>query len=133
MVIPLTGPLMARGGITGRPGCKVWRHAAGATMKARVFRDPVHGLIGLRGDDVALDRVLGTRAMQRLRRIRQMGFASLVYPGAEHSRFGHAIGAFHVAHRVVGGLALPHPVARDVKVAALLHDVGHGPFSHAWE
>src|SRR5262245_60070023 len=101
--------------------------------KARLFRDPVHGLIGFRGDDAALDAVLGTRAVQRLRRVRQMGFACWVYPGAEHSRFGHALGAFHVADRVAQALALPARVARDVKAAALLHDIGHGPFSHAWE
>src|SRR3954466_4504150 len=71
--------------------------------------------------------------MQRLRRIKQMGFAWLVYPGAEHSRFGHALRAFHIAQRVTRRLELPHTVARDVKVAALLHDIGHGPFSHAWE
>ena len=101
--------------------------------KDRIFRDPVHGLIGFRGPDAALGRVLDTRAVQRLRRVRQMGFASLVYPGAEHSRFGHALGAFHVAGRVTAALDLPPEVARDVKAAALLHDVGHGPFSHAWE
>jgi HD superfamily phosphohydrolase len=88
-------------------------------MKDRVFRDPVHGL--------------DTRAMQRLRRIKQMGFAWLVYPGAEHSRFGHALGAFHIAQRVTRRLELEPTLARHVKVAALLHDVGHGPFSHAWE
>jgi HD superfamily phosphohydrolase len=62
-----------------------------------------------------------------------MGWAWLVYPGAEHSRFGHALGAFHVASRVVAQLKLAPEVGRHVKVAALLHDVGHGPFSHAWE
>jgi uncharacterized protein len=101
--------------------------------KQRIFRDPVHGLIAFRGDDAALDGVLATRAVQRLRRVGQMGFASWVYPGAEHSRFGHALGAFHVADRVAQALALPARVARDVKAAALLHDIGHGPFSHAWE
>ena len=99
--------------------------------KSRVFRDPVHGLIGLHGDDARLGRILDTRAVQRLRRIRQMGFASLVYPGAEHSRFGHALGALHVASRVAAALGLAPDVAQHVKVAALLHDVGHGPFSHA--
>ncbi|MCA9677550.1 MAG: HD domain-containing protein [Myxococcales bacterium] len=99
----------------------------------RVFRDPVHGLIELRGEDRRLGELLETRAMQRLRRIKQMGWAWLVYPGAEHSRFGHALGALHVARRVVEGLGLDERTARHVKVAALLHDVGHGPFSHAWE
>ncbi|HTJ42698.1 MAG TPA: HD domain-containing protein [Kofleriaceae bacterium] len=102
-------------------------------LKDRVFRDPVHGLIELEGPDRAVSRVLDTRAMQRLRRIKQMGFAWLVYPGAEHSRFGHALGAFHIAQRVVAELELAPDVARHVKMAALLHDVGHGPFSHAWE
>jgi uncharacterized protein len=102
-------------------------------MKDRVFRDPVHGLIELVGDDRDLSRILETRAFQRLRRIRQMGFAWLVYPGAEHSRFGHALGAFHMASRVCLSLELEPRVARHVKVAALLHDLGHGPFSHAWE
>src|SRR5882724_2238762 len=102
-------------------------------MKDRVFRDPVHGLVEFKGADRPIADLLDTHAMQRLRRIKQMGFAWLVYPGAEHSRFGHALGAFHIAQRVVRRLELPHPVARDIKIAALLHDIGHGPFSHAWE
>ncbi len=102
-------------------------------MKDRVFRDPVHGLIEFKAGDRPIADLLETRAMQRLRRIKQMGFAWLVYPGAEHSRFGHALGAFHIAQRVTRRLDLPVEVARHVKVAALLHDVGHGPFSHAWE
>jgi HD superfamily phosphohydrolase len=102
-------------------------------VKDRVFRDPVHGLVEFKGGDRPIADLLDTHAMQRLRRIKQMGFAWLVYPGAEHSRFGHALGAFHIAQRVVRRLELPHTVARDIKVAALLHDIGHGPFSHAWE
>jgi hypothetical protein len=108
-------------------------NGGGGVPKDRVFRDPVHGLIELKGPDRAISRVLDTRAMQRLRRIKQMGFAWLVYPGAEHSRFGHALGAFHIAQRVVLELSLDPAVARHVKIAALLHDIGHGPFSHAWE
>ncbi|HVK74626.1 MAG TPA: HD domain-containing protein [Kofleriaceae bacterium] len=103
------------------------------TVRDRVFRDPVHGLIELRGDDRPIAELLETRAMQRLRRIKQMGLAWLVYPGAEHSRFSHALGAFHVAQRVIKQLRLDGRVALDVKVAALVHDIGHGPFSHAWE
>jgi HD superfamily phosphohydrolase len=101
--------------------------------KDRVFRDPVHGLVEFKGADRAICELLETHALQRLRRIKQMGWAWLVYPGAEHSRFGHALGAFHVASRVVAQLDLGEPVGRHVKVAALLHDIGHGPFSHAWE
>jgi HD superfamily phosphohydrolase len=102
-------------------------------VKDRVFRDPVHGLIEFKGVDRPLADLLDTHAMQRLRRIKQMGFAWLVYPGAEHSRFGHALGAFHIAQRVTRRLDLDPVLARHVKVAALLHDIGHGPFSHAWE
>jgi hypothetical protein len=104
-----------------------------ATVKDRVFRDPVHGLVELKGDDRPIADLVDTAPMQRLRRIKQMGFAWLVYPGAEHSRFGHALGALHIAQRVTQRLELDARVARHVKVAALLHDVGHGPFSHAWE
>ncbi|MBT8491531.1 MAG: HD domain-containing protein, partial [Deltaproteobacteria bacterium] len=102
-------------------------------MKVRVFRDPVHGIIDMSGADEPLEAILETRAFQRLRRIHQMGFAWLVYAGAEHSRFGHALGAYHVATRVAPSLGLDPEVARHVKVAALLHDIGHGPFSHTWE
>ncbi|MBA3460634.1 MAG: HD domain-containing protein [Deltaproteobacteria bacterium] len=102
-------------------------------VKDRVFRDPVHGLIEFKGEDRPIADLLDTHAMQRLRRIKQMGFAWLVYPGAEHSRFGHALGAFHIAQRVTRRLELEPALARHVKVAALLHDIGHGPFSHAWE
>lgn len=102
-------------------------------MKDRVFRDPVHGLIELVGQDRPIADLIDTAAVQRMRRIKQMGFAWLVYPGAEHSRFGHALGAFHIAQRVSRRLELEPAVALHVKVAALLHDIGHGPFSHAWE
>jgi len=101
--------------------------------KDRVFRDPVHGLIEFKGENRELASVLDTRAMQRLRRIKQMGWAWLVYPGAEHSRFGHALGAYHIASRISTQLELEPETALHVKVAALVHDVGHGPFSHAWE
>jgi HD superfamily phosphohydrolase len=93
----------------------------------------VHGLVEFVGENQPLSQILDTRAFQRLRRVKQMGFAWQVYAGAEHSRFGHALGAFHVASRVVDKLELADPVRLHVKVAALLHDVGHGPFSHTWE
>ena len=93
----------------------------------------MHGLVEFIGENQALSQILDTRAFQRLRRVKQMGFAWQVYAGAEHSRFGHALGAFHVASRVVDKLELVDPVRLHVKVAALLHDIGHGPFSHTWE
>ncbi len=85
------------------------------------------------GENRPLAQILDTRAFQRLRRVKQMGFAWQVYSGAEHSRFGHALGAYHVASRVVDKLQLEEPIRLHVKVAALLHDLGHGPFSHTWE
>lgn len=110
-----------------------------------LLRDPVHGLVAFEGDfeKVAL-ALLDTREVQRLRRIRQLGLTSLVFPGAEHSRFAHALGAAHVMTRLldhVGSrqgelpahLRLDATHARDAFAAALLHDLGHGPFSHLFE
>ncbi len=102
-------------------------------MKPRVFRDPVHGLISFDGDSTPLAQLLDTAVMQRLRYVKAMGLAWLVYPGAEHSRFGHSLGALHVAGKIASRLELtPHDTIV-VQAAALLHDIGHGPFSHAWE
>lgn len=104
------------------------------------IRDPVHGFIRADRLEAAL---IDSRPLQRLRFIRQLGLTSMVYPGAEHSRFGHALGAMELAGRVYDALArradgpLPaRPQAlerRLVRVAALLHDVGHPPFSHSAE
>src|SRR6185295_18175634 len=78
--------------------------------------------------------------MQRLRYVRQLGLAHLVYPGASHSRFEHALGAYHLARKaldVLGGRGelsgIPPADAGIVRAAALLHDIGHYPFSHALE
>ncbi|MHB8604669.1 MAG: HD domain-containing protein [Thermoplasmatota archaeon] len=90
-------------------------------------RDPIHNYIAL--DDGAL-ALVDTPRVQRLRRVRQLGTANLVYPGANHTRFEHALGAYHLADLAVRALELPRDEAADVKYAALLHDVGHGPYSH---
>ncbi len=110
-----------------------------------LLRDPVHGLVAYEGDfeKVAL-ALLDTREVQRLRRIRQLGLTSLVFPGAEHSRFAHALGAAHVMTRLLDhvgprqadlppSLRLDPTHARDAFAAAMLHDLGHGPFSHLFE
>lgn len=106
--------------------------------KPKLFRDPVHDIIAFDLSDEAervVFRLIRSRTFQRLRRIRQLGFANLIYHGAEHTRFGHSVGVAHVARRMFG--ALEHgfgPEQRlEVMCAALLHDVGHGPFSHAIE
>ena len=102
-----------------------------------VIRDPLW-------DNIRLDRAallaLDTAAVQRLRYIRQVGHSFLVYPGATHTRFEHALGAYHLTRRALAGLdelgelssVGPHECLA-VRMAALLHDIGHYPFSHALE
>ena len=110
-----------------------------------ILRDPVHGLISFEAEEYRIvARLLKTREVQRLRRIRQLGLTSFAYPGADHTRFSHALGTAHVMTRFIRRLreiheALPYwqrlttERARDAVVAAFLHDVGHGPFSHLFE
>jgi HD superfamily phosphohydrolase len=110
-----------------------------------ILRDPVHGLVSFEGEaERVVTALLGTREVQRLRRVRQLGLTSLVFPGAEHSRFAHAVGATHVMVRLLervraGQDGVPpearvdDEAARDALAATLLHDLGHGPFSHLFE
>lgn len=118
-------------------------------MAQKVFRDAVHNMISLELDDTnaapweygdaLLLTLIDAPEMQRLRRISQLGFASHIYPCAEHSRFSHALGVMHLAKRILMLLMTRHPglisreMALHIKAAALLHDVGHGPFSHVFE
>lgn len=94
------------------------------------LRDSIHRNIHL--EDWALGLV-DAREMQRLRRVRQLGTASLVYPGANHTRFEHALGAHKLAQDASRALGLDPDAAKHVQAAALLHDIGHGPFSHLFE
>jgi HD superfamily phosphohydrolase len=94
------------------------------------IKDPVHGYIQV---DPALLSLLDSPQVQRLRYIRQLGFSFLVYPGAHHTRFEHSLGTMHLAHALATQLSLPHEVQTHVTAAGLLHDIGHGPFSHAIE
>lgn len=108
-------------------------------------QDSVHGLMEFSGMATVVINLLRTPELQRLRRVRQLGLAPLVFPGAEHSRFAYSLGAAHVALRFGNQLREPAlglmidllcPTAeaiRDLSVAALCHDLGHGPLSHAWE
>ncbi len=110
-----------------------------------VIRDPVHNLIPLADAEGAMIAALMDQPdFQRLRRIRQLGLGLLVYPGAEHSRWTHSLGVYHVARRMMDALRARHgaeseeygelaKVRKEILVAALLHDVGHGPFSHVFE
>jgi uncharacterized protein len=109
--------------------------------RPRVFRDPVHGDITFpRGPfQRLLEEVIDTELFQRLRGIRQTAVMNLVFHGAEHSRFAHSMGAAHVAGLMVesaahnSGLQVSASVREETVLAALLHDVGHGPFSHSLE
>ncbi|HUK79693.1 MAG TPA: HD domain-containing protein, partial [Nitrososphaerales archaeon] len=98
------------------------------------IRDPVHGYIKI---TEAERDVIDTPFVQRLRRIHQLAGAYMVYPGAVHTRFDHVTGAMHVAGQVADALSLWVDLSPDaiqeIRLAALLHDVGHGPFSHTFE
>ncbi|HEX5581234.1 MAG TPA: HD domain-containing protein, partial [Gemmatimonadaceae bacterium] len=102
-----------------------------------IIRDPIWNNIRL---DPLARRLVDTPVFQRLRYVRQLGHAYLVYPGATHSRFEHALGAYHLARQTLALLAERGELAglapgecEVVRAAALLHDVGHYPFSHALE
>ena len=102
----------------------------------KIFRDPVHGFIRIPRDTML--PIVDTKEFQRMRRIRQLGVTSLTYHGGDHSRFAHSLGVYHLFSGVVERLRAigKEPCARDLQaaeLAALLHDVGHGPFSHALE
>src|ERR1043165_9408821 len=105
-------------------------------MSIEIIRDPLWNNIRL--DPISFE-LIDTPAFQRLRYVRQLGLAFLVYPGATHSRFEHALGTYHLARRTLA-LFEEHPdfstlgrECRLVRVAALLHEIGHYPFSHALE
>jgi HD superfamily phosphohydrolase len=109
-------------------------------MSEKIIRDPVHDVIAFqldRGVDRLLFDLINTREFQRLRRIRQLGMASLAYPGADHSRYSHSLGVMETARRMLAQLRQSFEID-DVGelvcvVSALLHDLGHGPFSHVFE
>jgi HD superfamily phosphohydrolase len=115
-----------------------------ATPRSQRIRDPVHNLIEFGTDQFehTLWQVIQTSPFQRLRRIRQLGFSEFVFPGATHTRFAHSLGVFHIAralmriirrHVETSGRQYGDHQAYVAVAAALLHDVGHGMFSHAFE
>ncbi len=106
----------------------------------RIYRDPVHNIIALSeavADDALLIRLINTREFQRLRHVKQLGLALYTYQGAEHSRFTHSLGVMHVMTRVLDHLGKRYRIDDEARVvaraAAMLHDLGHGPFSHVIE
>lgn len=101
-----------------------------ASKNVKSIRCPLYGFIDLTNTET---KVLDSPAMQRLGRIRQLSHSYLVYPSAMHTRFEHSIGTLFVAGKICEVLELPHEQKQIVRIAALLHDIGQGPFSHIWE
>ncbi len=107
-----------------------------ATNKRKIINDPIYGFVSIPGD--LIYDLIEHPYFQRLRRIKQLGLTNLVYPGALHTRFHHAIGAMHLMQEAVHTLRQKDIVISPeeeeaVLIAILLHDIGHGPFSHALE
>jgi hypothetical protein len=131
-------PAWARRAALTNIGCFGARTLA-AKRRYTVVRDPVHGDVYLTHEEI---EILDTREMQRLRGLKQLGSADLVYPGARHTRFEHSIGAAHVAQKIVDAVNLSFELspretlrispeeARVVRIAALVHDITHIPFGH---
>lgn len=106
------------------------------SIKVKIINDPVYGFI--RFPERELMQIINHRWFQRLRRIKQMGMADLVYPGAVHTRLAHSLGACHLAGKAMDelkakGISTDNDEYLATRIAALLHDVGHGPFSHSLE
>jgi hypothetical protein len=108
-------------------------------MAEQIIRDPVHDVIAFADTpiDQLLFRLLDAAEFQRLRRIRQLGLTSLAYPGADHSRYSHSLGVMETARKMLSRLCAFRKVDEAEETvllcAALLHDLGHGPFSHVFE
>lgn len=105
-------------------------------QEEKVFKDPVHRYIHVR-DRVIWD-LIGTKEFQRLRRIKQLGTTYLTFHGAEHSRFSHSLGVYEIVRRIIDDVFEGRPEWKPEErllslCAALLHDLGHGPFSHSFE
>ncbi len=105
-----------------------------SVMTLKYVRDPIHGYIAITD---AEKRIIDTWPVQRLRGIKQLSIACLVYPGADHTRFSHALGTMHVAGAIADVLSQTGEISEDdhqlIRIAGLLHDIGHGPFSHSFE
>ena len=103
---------------------------------SKIINDPLYGFISLKGGIIL--NLIEHPYFQRLRRISQLGLTNMVYPGANHTRFHHALGAMHLMHKAIQvlrfkGIEISVDEADATKIAILLHDIGHGPFSHALE
>ncbi len=107
-----------------------------ASQKLKIFNDPIYGFISI--PNPLIFELIGDPYFQRLRRISQMGLSYLVYPGAHHTRFQHALGSMHLMQQAIQllrfkGVEINREEEEGLLIAILLHDIGHGPFSHAME
>lgn len=112
------------------------RYSAEKLSEEKVFKDPVHRYVHVR--DLVIWDLVGTKEFQRLRRIKQLGTTFLTFHGAEHSRFNHSLGVYEIVRRIIDDVFAGRPEWNDedrllTLCAALLHDLGHGPFSHSFE
>src|SRR5438477_10186399 len=96
------------------------------------IKDPIHGYVRI---SEAEKTIIDTRPVQRLRRLRQLAGSEFIYPAANHTRFEHVIGAMHLSAALAHALPIdvPQHQQEQLRLAALLHDIGHGPFSHVFE
>src|SRR5271170_5800013 len=103
-----------------------------SNKSTRVVNDNIHGDIALTNDEW---RVVNTATFQRLRSLKQLGMGHLVYPNATHTRFAHSLGVFRIMCRVLERLNQPLSAEEqgELRLAALLHDIGHYPYSHLME
>ncbi len=104
--------------------------------KLKIFNDPIYGFITIPSERIF--KIIAHPFFQRLRRISQMGLSYLVYPGAHHTRFHHALGGLHLMQKAIEilrfkGVPISEEEEEALHIAILLHDIGHGPFSHAME
>ena len=105
-------------------------------QKTKILNDPIYGFIKI--PQGLLFDIISLPCFQRLRRIRQLGLTNLVYPGANHNRLQHALGAMHLMQEAIDvlrlkGVEITLEESEGVLIAILLHDIGHGPFSHSLE
>ncbi|MEH7383838.1 HD domain-containing protein [Bacillus sp. JJ1521] len=108
----------------------------GKLSEEKVFKDPVHSYVHVQ--DQVIWELVATSEFQRLRRIRQLGTTYFTFHGAEHSRFNHSLGVYEIVRRIIDDVFRERPLLNEEErllclCAALLHDLGHGPFSHSFE
>ncbi len=96
----------------------------------KTLKDPIHGNIHFPDDEIG---ILDSKEFQRLRNIKQLGLSYLVYPSATHTRFEHSVGAYFLASKLAENIGFSKDDSQLIRLSALLHDIGHGPFSHSSE